>query len=127
MTWQPIELADLRLLLQSSTDELSAVSKTLFEQLTVSPYQVNCRRPGLADPERVYVVAQSDRLLLIYDDVENRFGVGRATVDGNLLKWDRCGSLESALSVLTENYERPSRATEFEALFEANPNTVFRG
>lgn len=82
---------------------MPAASAAKFEQHKVQPYQLSCVRTATTGPELVFVVAQAGRIVLIFDDVEEEFGVGSIS-PGNVLKeWQLCGSLETALKILEES------------------------
>lgn len=102
MSWKPIQLEDLRILLRTSVDELLPATREAFERAAVGPYEVNCVRVSEAGPERVFVVARLANKVLIFDDVEDEFGVGSLTAEGGLLEWELEGSLETALAGLAE-------------------------
>jgi hypothetical protein len=100
MSWKPITQEDLYVLLQSCINEMSAVSVALFQKYAVQPYQLSCVRTTKTGQEVIFVVAHIDEKVLVFDDVEDEFGIGTIPQNGVLDKWQLYGTLETALNVL---------------------------
>ena len=75
----------------------------LFKKNKVVPYKIPCQRIINSPVEFIYVVACYRDNLLIYDDVEEEFGIGVVPKGGVLKEWNLYGSLEVALNALSES------------------------
>ena len=93
--WERITESELRLLLADNVLRLDADMFPRWEELGVMPVQIQCERPTFSsDPvaqESLFVVARAEDEVLIYDDVEDAFGIGRVDADGVLRNWGTYG------------------------------------
>lgn len=62
------------------------------------PHRIPCKRNAQTPNEEIFVVAQAGSRVLVFDDVEDEFGVGDLAESSVLEKWDLLGSLSNALT-----------------------------
>jgi hypothetical protein len=58
---------------------------------------VNCIRSEGYEPEQVYVVAREGNEVILFDDVEEEFGIGGIGQDGVLKEWNIYAGLDSCI------------------------------
>lgn len=75
-----------------SENELDCLSK-----IKIEPYALQCLRRRGGGVESVYIVASRGSQLLLYDDVEDEYGVALKPEDNLLRDWDLFGDLAFAL------------------------------
>lgn len=100
MTWQPITREMLDVLLSVCLNAMGERSIALFQQYHVEPYLISCIRTPEIGQEMVYVVARFGEKVLIFDDVEDEFGIGIISQNELLENWRLYGTLEAALNML---------------------------
>jgi hypothetical protein len=111
LSWQPITESEFRLLMAEQVLRLNNVLFPKWEAYGVMPERLPCARGDSAgDPSRetMFVVARSAENVLVYDDVEEEFGIGRMDPDGVVRHWSTFGEeLAWALGVFVTNHEAP--------------------
>jgi hypothetical protein len=102
MTWQPISESELKLQLQSALEQMSEVERKKFASIQTPIYRIPCRRNNQTADEQIFVVAHSKNKILLFDDVEDEFGVADLieTPPRVLKEWDLVGDLATALHKL---------------------------
>lgn len=103
MSWNPITLHDLKELIASNLNQMSEASNTLFKEYKVEYYQLPCIRSLEVGQELIFVVAAYEDRVLVFDDVENEFGIAIVPEDGILKSWGLYGDLEFALKSLVSH------------------------
>jgi hypothetical protein len=81
--WKPISLGELQKELVRQLAECAPAQLEAWERYRVEPFRVLIMRAGM--PEQVFVVAQKDREVMYYEDVEEGFNVSRLTAEGGIL------------------------------------------
>ena len=93
--WEPITDSEFRLLLAENVLRLDQDAFTRWEQLGLTPVPITCERRDLTGGppvlEPIFVVARVGAEVLIYDDVEEEFGIGQLDPDGVLREWGTYG------------------------------------
>ena len=110
MSFDPIPLEEFKLLLAEHVLRLDAPTFAKWERLRIAPQLVPCERHNQAR-ETIYSVAREADDQIIYDDVEEEFGVGHLDADGVLRNWSTVGDeLRWALAQFppTPEVSRPS-------------------
>ena len=103
MTWQPISETKLKLQLEDAVAEMSELDRKKFISVQTPLYRIPCRRiTNKTADEQIFVVARSENKILLFDDVEDEFGVADLVETSLpvLEKWELVGDLEAALRKL---------------------------
>jgi hypothetical protein len=96
MNWHPITREELELIVQKSLISLPGDLREHFQCVAEEPRQVPCRRGG-GNLEKLFVIATSNHRLMVFDDVEDEFGVTMQPPAGEVLEnWELFPDLESA-------------------------------
>lgn len=98
MNWRPISEADLLAQMRRAVSKLDVADGEKFAAFQTSPHRIFCKRSGQKANEEIFVVAQTGSKVLVFDDVEDEFGVGELADSSVLEKWDLIGSLSEALT-----------------------------
>lgn len=77
MEWQPINHDELMKIIQREINEFPIVLRTRFNRLPHDLIKINCSRGENIDDEEVFSIIRSSDNVLIFDDVEEEFGVAR--------------------------------------------------
>lgn len=98
MSWKRITKVELSELLATAVGELVQEERAKLERIRAIPRPATCIRGGVEDS--LYVLAQIKDRALIFDDVEDEFGI--ATLhDGDAVEsWRLYGTLKSALRAI---------------------------
>jgi hypothetical protein len=83
--WQPITRTELDELLANQVAMLSDETLERFEQYHVPLWQATIRRSEVSGDELVCIVAQHNRLVVFFDDVEYEFASGIVSDDGQIV------------------------------------------
>jgi hypothetical protein len=110
MSFDPIPLEEFNLLLAEHVLRLDVPMFAKWERLGFTPQLVPCERKYNHAREAMYSVAREADDVLIYDDVEEEFGIGHLDADGVLRNWSTVGELGWALGQFppTPEVSRPS-------------------
>ncbi|HQM21499.1 MAG TPA: hypothetical protein PLE36_12815 [Deltaproteobacteria bacterium] len=84
-TWKPITREEMAALLLDELAKCDVAEQAKYEEVRVPLRQVQFDRAGTVDP--VYVVAEREKYLLIYDDVECGFEWCRPDSDGVIRRY----------------------------------------
>jgi len=95
MTWQSISESELNSEIQRALKKMSKADLQKFTRIQVPPYKISCGRNGV--DEEIFVVARVGNKILVYDDVENEFGVAELDASAILKNWGLIGDLVYAL------------------------------
>jgi len=98
--WKPISRPEVENRLKSEVAALPADVMNIYKNHAITIAEQLCFRSDQYGTERVFVVARSGSQLLIFDDVEDEFGVGAPGDEGVLREWGLCGYLIDALRLL---------------------------
>jgi hypothetical protein len=90
MSFSPIPLEAFKLLLAEQVLRLDGPSFEKWERFGFTPNLVPCERQS--SREAMYSVARESESVLIYDDVEEEFGIGQLDADGVVRDWFTVGS-----------------------------------
>lgn len=96
MNWQPISETELTIRIENEICDMSQTERDEFERARIKPRLIKCKRGGFT-AEKIYAVAESNGNLIVFDDVEDEFGVGAAQENGSLEEWSLFGRLADAL------------------------------
>lgn len=91
MTWEPVSSAELHVILSEQVSAFDSDVAGRWARYGIEPQHVPCIRDGSGEPEPIFVVARAGSEVLIYDDVEDRFGTGVLDSDGVLRRWGTYG------------------------------------
>ena len=101
MDWQPITDNELSLLIEEAILELSEEARLKFESVRTPISKVRCKRfdSDQYGEELLFVIGRSGNKLLVFDDVEDDFGIADLAAHGDtpLENWRLFGTLEYAL------------------------------
>jgi len=97
MTWKPISEAELRIQIQSALGPMSKPDRQKFDSIRTPLRRIPCRRSAQAGSEEVFVLAHVGSRVLLFDDVEDEFGVGNVVGSSALERWELLGDLSNAL------------------------------
>jgi hypothetical protein len=102
MTWNPITTTGLAAWVEQSCAAMSITECSQFEALRIPPRPLPCLRDPLTGTEMLYALARLDRRYLVFDDVENEFGIAiHDDGENEILRfWLLAGELRQALQVL---------------------------
>jgi len=100
MIWQPISEPELALQIQSSLDQMSEADREKFASVRTPIYRIPCKRNVQAVGEEIFVLAHVGSRVLLFDDVEDEFGVGDLVGSAALEGWELLGDLSNALKKL---------------------------
>lgn len=102
MAWSSISANELSLLIDESFNAMPEPLRAAFEKFRVIPRLENCKRSDLKMIEQVFVVAQAGGRAIIYDDVEDEFGIAKIPMEtGDAFgDWELVGDLPAALRQL---------------------------
>lgn len=75
--WEPVTPEEFRGYLNRGIAELNPDDLRLYEQYKVTPFLIFINRPRTSDDEKVYVAARRDDRVIVFEDVEDMFAVGR--------------------------------------------------
>lgn len=105
MDWRPITSAELADRLDEELEAMPIDMREQYKSVAVSVYPISCDRGGVMGEEQIYVVGQIGDLLLVFDDVEDEFGIAQYPCsDSNPLTcWELVGTLEQTLKKLWLN------------------------
>ena len=95
MPWKRITEGELSELLATAMDELAQVERAKLELIRATPRLVRCTRGSAEDC--LYVLAQTRDRALIFDDVEDEFGVATLHNGAAVESWRLYGTLKNAL------------------------------
>lgn len=102
MNWHPITRKELELIIQKSLTNLPGDLREHFQCVAEEPRQVPCRRRD-GNLEKLFVIATSNHRLMVFDDVEDEFGVTMRPPAGEALEsWELFPDLESAFRRLLD-------------------------
>jgi hypothetical protein len=103
--WQPITRTEFDELLAEQVGMLSDESRERYEQYHVPLWQATIRRSEVGGDELVWVVAQYNNLVVVFDDVEYEFASGFINDDGQLVDdIGLVGELTHAMFEFPERY-----------------------
>jgi hypothetical protein len=96
MSWKPITESDLLELLASCIKELDRETLAKLDSIRVPLRRVRCKRGQIDDS--LYVIAQRGSSALVFDDVEEEFGIATLGADDVVVTWQLHGLLVNALN-----------------------------
>lgn len=102
MDWQPITEKELSLQIEEAVFQMSEEARRKFESVRAPISKVECRRGSRYGEEQLFVLCRSGNKLLLFDDVEDEFGIAVFGFQGDapLMEWKLFSTLEQALSEL---------------------------
>lgn len=100
MQWTPITELQLRELVSESVAKMMPETLAAYKKFAIEPYKIPCIRTETAGVEYVYAVAQSRSHIVLFDDVEGDFAVGKLPLEGPIKMWSLYGELEFAIRAL---------------------------
>jgi hypothetical protein len=74
-----------------------------FDKIKIKLHREDCIRNNLQEINGLYIVAKYRQKKLIYDDVEDEFGITKSNNNNIIEHWDLFPTLESAIKKLLEN------------------------
>jgi hypothetical protein len=83
--WEPISEKDFLELFAAQYEELDDRERVAFERFRVQPWMATIRRSERTGDEHVFVVAQANRGVLYFDDVEYGFNISDVDDLGRIL------------------------------------------
>lgn len=92
----PIGRGEMQALLAAQLQQLDSETRPVWDRFGVGELeQVRCVRAvsagAIAEPESLFVVARAGGQIVVFDDVEDEFGIGVVESDGVLRQWALCG------------------------------------
>ena len=84
--WQPISRRDFDLLYQKQESALPAEAREVLDRFRVPTYTAIIRRSNAAGDEPVFVVAESPRGVIYFDDVEYGFNISPLDGSGHVTR-----------------------------------------
>lgn len=103
VSWKPITEEDLKTEVEQALAAMPEEARRQFAGIRISPLKLRCQRNGLAGEETLYAIAGRGRQYIVYDDVEDDFGLAvfsSSDRDETLRFWVLAGALSNALRVL---------------------------
>ena len=99
MTWMPFSVDEVAALVVADQAEFSADEQTKFARVRVPITKVRCHRSEELGDDGLFVVANDGVTAIIFDDVEEEFGICKSTaLEGDIVRaWSLAGSLVFAL------------------------------
>lgn len=97
MNWKPIEEKILKENIQKDAALLPDYEYGLFQRHAVPIFRLPCFRTTHTGQELIFVVAQLKEHVIVFDDVEDEYGVGIIKKGEPLKDWCLYGSLKDAL------------------------------
>jgi len=98
-------------LLAEEMATLSGPERARFNRDQIEPQAQKCLRTGNSGEELVYTVARRGHSFILYDDVEEEFGVGTSDHDGVLRRWSLYDSLRTCILCFPEERYVPLENT----------------
>ncbi|GHU02545.1 hypothetical protein FACS1894154_12430 [Betaproteobacteria bacterium] len=102
MGWEPISESELASWVEQAYAAMTGSERRQFDEIRIPLRRLFCQRSPMLGPEVLYAVARRGRQYLIFDDVEEDFGI--ATHSGDemevLNSWVLVGELQHALHTL---------------------------
>ena len=95
--WSPLSRPRFDEILAEEVTGLPPDARKIYEDNAVSVVEQPCYRSEQYGIERVFVVARAGARLLLFDDVEDEFGIGEPDNGGVLRDWHLYGELVFAL------------------------------
>src|SRR5467141_1207572 len=95
-------------------EELSRISGAALERFSryrIEPRTYACVRTEPYGEEQIYAVAVCGRSLIVFDDVEEEFGVGTSDPDGVFRTWSFFDSLLTCIKCFPEEKYAPLENT----------------
>ncbi len=83
--WKPMTLSEFEVLYGEQRSSLSAEAKQVFERFRVPTRVATIRRSSAAGDELVFVVAESPRGVVYFDDVEYGFNISPLAEDERII------------------------------------------
>lgn len=103
MDWHPISLEELNLIVDSTVDTMPIDLQARFKEIRGAFTQIICRRSDTYGLEKMFTIATFGKKAIIFDDVEEEFGIAVLPEDGGvLLRWELFPDLGCALRKLLE-------------------------
>jgi hypothetical protein len=107
--WQPIEKREFEELVENQQNAMDAESQQAFEFFRVPIYSALIRRSKMAGDEKVFVIANSPKGAIYFDDVEYGFNFSPIGEDGRILE---PGGSQASLADAVEQWLLPQLRTE---------------
>lgn len=98
--WKPITRSELDQLVDRELAGMVEPFRAYYRSYAVEPYRTACAHSGFDDS--FYVVAQLGNQVVVYNDIEEDFGVGTLAESGPMTDRADYGPLVLALRVLVE-------------------------
>ncbi|MDR0203496.1 MAG: hypothetical protein LBJ40_15210 [Delftia acidovorans] len=103
MIWKKITDNELSNFIDAEIKKMPANLKLDFDKIKVELHREDCIRNNLQEKNGLYIVANHRQKKLIYDDVEDEFGITKSYNNKIIECWDLFPTLESAIKKLLEN------------------------
>jgi|GEM_PF-4105939 len=68
-----------------------------WDKYKTAPYEIDCLRLAEYGTEKIFVVAAQGQDVIVYDDVEEEFGIGTIDPDGILRHWEIYAGIDSCI------------------------------
>lgn len=98
MTWNPISESEVTTIVQEAVARMSPEDAKKFARIQTPIHAIRCRHRGDLPEENIFLVARVGSKVLVFDDVEDQFGVGDLAQSDVLEQWDLLGDLSFALT-----------------------------
>ncbi|MDR0633958.1 MAG: hypothetical protein LBF91_03160, partial [Azoarcus sp.] len=103
VSWKPITEEELKTEVEQALATMPEEARRQFADIRISPLKLRCQRNGLIGEETLYAIAGRGRQYIVYDDVEDDFGLAvlsSSDRDETLRFWVLAGALSTAMRVL---------------------------
>lgn len=102
MGWKPISATELTSWVEQAYAAMTETERRQFDELRIPLRRLFCQRSPMLGPEVLYAVARRELQYLIFDDVEEDFGIATHSGDETevLNSWVLVGGLQYALHTL---------------------------
>ena len=106
-----ISREQLERLIAEEVTLLSEDDRARFGRDRIEPQKQKCVRATDGVEEPIYMVARRGQSFILFDDVEEEFGVGTSDPDGTLRRWSLYDSLRTCIRCFPEEKYVPSENT----------------
>jgi len=100
--FRPITEAEFDELLTREKERLPPEQRGFLRSIEVPVTKVPCFRSEQYGVERVFAIARFEEEILIFDDVEDEFALGKLDPVGTIRDWGLCGDLIDALRIIQQ-------------------------
>ena len=81
---------------------LSEQGRSSFEKFKINPQRFKSKNISLSELDEIFVVAQSNQDIIVFDENVDQFGIGEFTKDNVVRTWCILGTLDYCLNQLED-------------------------